>query len=360
VSDLLRRLRRARGLSQAQVAEELGISRQAVAGIEAGAFEPSLAVALRLARFFDTSVEELFDEPDRLVEASVELLEPAAPGERLDVVAVAGRLVGVPRGGERGLVPGFQPVGAQLLTPETVQLRTSHPPRALVAGCDPALALLAGPLAHRRHPIELVWWPASSRDALRALERGLVHAAGFHVPLDAAGRWRWPRLARPIELRAFTSWREGLVLRERLERDLRSLRTMRLANRQEGAEARELLAASLRSDGIEPRELSGWESQVSSHLMVAEAVWTGVADVGVALEPAAAEFKLAFVPLADERFLLAVPLDPPREDAAIYEALEAALASQELRRAVAAIPGYRGLEVMGERLGVADGGPNDA
>lgn len=52
--------RLARGLSQKSLAEALKVSRQTVNSIETGRYTPSLSLALALARYFDTTVEDLF------------------------------------------------------------------------------------------------------------------------------------------------------------------------------------------------------------------------------------------------------------------------------------------------------------
>lgn len=58
----VRALRTARGISQADLGEALGVSRQTINSIEAGRYLPSLPLALALGRFFETSVEEMFDD----------------------------------------------------------------------------------------------------------------------------------------------------------------------------------------------------------------------------------------------------------------------------------------------------------
>ncbi len=58
----IRSLRTDRGLSQAQLATAMGVSRQTIISIETGRYTPSLALALALARFFGRSVEEVFDD----------------------------------------------------------------------------------------------------------------------------------------------------------------------------------------------------------------------------------------------------------------------------------------------------------
>lgn len=53
-------LRLERGWTQAQLATEADVSRQTINSIETGRFEPSLTLALKLARLFDTPVESIF------------------------------------------------------------------------------------------------------------------------------------------------------------------------------------------------------------------------------------------------------------------------------------------------------------
>ncbi|MDQ3587837.1 MAG: helix-turn-helix transcriptional regulator [Actinomycetota bacterium] len=56
----VRRRRRERSLSQAQLARELGVSRQTINAIENDRYTPTLPLAIALARFFESAVEEVF------------------------------------------------------------------------------------------------------------------------------------------------------------------------------------------------------------------------------------------------------------------------------------------------------------
>lgn len=58
----IRSLRKARRLTQAALAEAMGVSRNTINSIEVGRYVPSLPLAFRLARFFDKPVEEVFDD----------------------------------------------------------------------------------------------------------------------------------------------------------------------------------------------------------------------------------------------------------------------------------------------------------
>jgi len=57
----VREQRRLMGLSQIDLASELGVSRQTIIAIESGRYSPSLPLAFRIARFFNQPVEKLFD-----------------------------------------------------------------------------------------------------------------------------------------------------------------------------------------------------------------------------------------------------------------------------------------------------------
>lgn len=56
----VRELRAAKGLSQQQLGQELGVSRQTINAIEQGRYSPSLPLAIRMARYFGRPVEEVF------------------------------------------------------------------------------------------------------------------------------------------------------------------------------------------------------------------------------------------------------------------------------------------------------------
>jgi putative transcriptional regulator len=56
----LRVLRAEKQWTQAQLAEVVGVSRQAIIAIENGKYDPALPLAFKLARAFDKNVEEVF------------------------------------------------------------------------------------------------------------------------------------------------------------------------------------------------------------------------------------------------------------------------------------------------------------
>ena len=60
----LKVLRAERDLSQADLAEMAGVSRQTINAIETGKYDPSIPLAFKLAGLFDLSIEDVFDPGD--------------------------------------------------------------------------------------------------------------------------------------------------------------------------------------------------------------------------------------------------------------------------------------------------------
>lgn len=53
-------LRRERGLSQAELAQAVEVTRQTIISLEGGRYNASLALAHKLARYFETTIEDIF------------------------------------------------------------------------------------------------------------------------------------------------------------------------------------------------------------------------------------------------------------------------------------------------------------
>ena len=375
----LRLARLARGFSQQQLAGMAGISRQAVSAVESGLSDPSLRVALALAHALGLTVEELFGpgSPAPLVPA-----RPLAPlgtaGGRVVLAPVGDSLVALPLSGATATRRGFLPAGGQATAdapggtagggagaaagragsdPAVSMVRPIGPPRPMlvVAGCDPALPLIEAPLGLLDPPVAFAWWPCGSSEALRLAAAGLVHVAGAHLR-DFDGDYNTgpasDLLGGGAEIVGFCSWREGLVLRPERAAGITGVGDLpgsglRLVNRDPGSEARRVLDRELASAGISPDQVPGYDTRAMGHLEVAAAIAAGIADVGVASEPAALAYELAFVPLTQERFDLVIPA--AQAGAREVQAMLRVLSSPWLLAQLASIPGYDSSR-CGERL----------
>ena len=370
----LRLARQARGFSQQHLAGMAGVSRQAVSAVESGHSDPSLRVALALAQALGMTVEELFGPGDLAQPVLAVPLAPLMGQERVALAPVGDQFVALPLRGDAAASRSFIPAGGLAVragagwpvaalveagrpvaapavkgsaAKDTITVQPIGPPRPtlVVAGCDPALPLLATPLGLLDPPVAFAWWPCGSGAALRLAAAGLVHAAGVHLR-DAEGGYN-AAAARELpggaEVVGFTAWREGLVIRRELDGVITGLdgvvkHRLRMVNREPGAEARRLLDRERERLGLDPAELPGYDTQAGGHLQVASAVTAGLADAGVASEPAARAYDLGFVPLADERFDLVLP--GAHIGSREVQGLLKVLTSPWLLAQLASLPGY--------------------
>ena len=97
VGNRIRTARTAHQISQTELARRAAISRQALSAIESGLYQPSVSVALKLARELGDTVESLFAElPFERIEAVVAPGAESAAGTRVALGRVRGRVVAVP------------------------------------------------------------------------------------------------------------------------------------------------------------------------------------------------------------------------------------------------------------------------
>ncbi len=385
---LLRAARVGAGLSQGELARRAGVTRQAVSAIEAGRAAPTMSVALRLARVLGQRVDELFRLVDELPSVVAELVGDTGPGDRDGVSAtddsgeaggpgvtgqgptrvvvadIGGRLVARPLAGAAGAIltlprangllrdgptsgSASGPTSGRLVRVELLEDPERLPGTVVAVGCDPAMGLLADHL-RRRHPrMELAWQGGSSLAALQAVARGVAHLAGAHLLDPASGEYNAPfarqLLGRDVRLVTFAMWEQGFMTAAGNPKGIGNAGDLarpdlRLANREAGSGARALLDAELARAGLDGTAVAGYDAVVRSHLAAAEAVGAGLADVAVGVRAAARVLGLGFVPLARERYDLAIPARFFEVPA--VQALLETLTSPLFRLEVEALGGY--------------------
>ncbi|MCC6868505.1 MAG: helix-turn-helix transcriptional regulator [Burkholderiales bacterium] len=154
----------------------------------------------------------------------------------------------------------------------------------------------------------------SSVDAVASLARGDCDLAGFHVPEGELGPVLWEQYApffKPRQQKIVRMvWRaQGLIVAKGNPRKIRALRDLtrpgiRFVNRQPGSGTRVLLDSLLAAQRVDATRIVGYDTGEFTHAAVAAFVASGMADVGMAIEPAAAQFGLDFVPVVRERYML--------------------------------------------------------
>jgi molybdate-binding protein/DNA-binding XRE family transcriptional regulator len=364
VEGRVRAARVERGLSQAQLAEAAGLTRQAVYSIESNHYLPNVTVALRLAHSLGQRVEDLFrlDSAGAVVDAA--LLggrDKLSSTPRAKVWSVGDRTFALPVASLGASLTYSTPADGLIIGPATgsgrarrVRVQLLQDPRivtrqVVVAGCDPAIQLVAERLRQHREPASLLGWPMGSTAALEALKRGEVHVAGLHVVDPRSGESNLPFVRRhlrdrDVTLVTFASWEAGLLVRAGNPKAIRgpadlARKDVCLVNREDGSGARLLLDQRLSAEGISPAKVRGYADTVASHLEVGRRVAEGRADVGMGVESIARLLGLGFVPLQTERFDLVIPSGFFTGHPGVARLLEA-LVSREVRAEIEALGGY--------------------
>jgi molybdate-binding protein/DNA-binding XRE family transcriptional regulator len=362
-------LRRKRGISAIHLAATAGVSRQTIYAIEAGSFVPNTAVALRLARALETTVEELFS------------LEDSAPAGKLRSERAsllpgsgalhAGQVVQLCRVEKKMMasapspIPWYFPatdavVAARpdrrgLTRVQVFQEGEDFGNRILVAGCDPGISVLS------RHVqatgIELVLAHRNSSQALALLKDGCVHIAGTHLRDESSGESNVAQIGRlfprdSVAAIAFAVWEEGIVVAARNPKKIRGVEDLArkdvgIVNREEGAGSRALLDSHLERLRIPPEKVRGYDRLAPGHLAAAWQVRSGLADCCIATRAAAQLFGLHFLPLVSERYDLVIRkqhLELPR----IQNLLDV-LSRSGFRRELEGLGGYD-MRVAGQRI----------
>lgn len=205
-------------------------------------------------------------------------------------------------------------------------------------------------LVSGRHRLHIDLRFAGSVDALHALSEGRCRVAGFHVPPLEGAAPHFARALKPLlkpgrhKLIGCLRRTQGLMLRPADAGRIGSLsdvaRTgVRFLQRQAGSGTRLLMEHLLDAAGLEPSSIAGWSGPAEdSHVAVAAAIASGLADCGPGIEAAARAFDLAFVPLSTEDYFL-VCLKDELEHPAVQRLCEA-MQTPAWRSTLESLPGY--------------------
>jgi molybdopterin molybdotransferase/putative molybdopterin biosynthesis protein len=181
---------------------------------------------------------------------------------------------------------------------------------------DNALDLLANVLKKRYPRLSFSSAHVGSMGGLMALKRGEAHLAGTHLLDEETGEYNIPFVTKlltdkGIFLMNLVYREQGLLVLKGNPKNIRGFQDLArndvvFVNRQTGAGTRLLTDKCLREKGIKPGDVKGYEREEYTHMGVASAVLTGVADTGLAILASARALGLDFIPVTKERYDLAI------------------------------------------------------
>lgn len=274
-------------------------------------------------------------------------------GQAARLTPLAERLLWAETRARTRLTPHIEALRSELERALTLAFDSAHEVLTVYASHDLALPLLRDRAeAHGLH-IDLRF--AGSNDALQALAQGRCDVAGFHVPLPAEGapaasfaaNFVLPlkALLKPGRHKLIGCHRrmQGLIVGHGNPLALAGIADLaraplRFVNRQPGSGTRRLTEHLLSVAGIVPERVAGFHGPCEdTHVAVAAAVASGVADAGVGIQAAAAQFGLGFVPLVQEQYYLVCMKDAL--DRVAVARLRELLVSAAWTEAVHSLPG---------------------
>jgi putative molybdopterin biosynthesis protein len=198
---------------------------------------------------------------------------------------------------------------------------------------------------------------AGSLGGLVALRRGEAHLAGSHLLDPQTGNYNVSYVKQylpdvPVVLVTFVHREQGLIVAPGNPKGIKGLADLArpdvcYVNRQRGAGTRILLDYHLGQLGIDPAQVCGYAREEYTHLAVAVAVQSGVADCGLGIAAAARALRLDFIPLEQERYDLVIPQTHYESD--LLRPLLDLIRGPDFRRTVAELPGYDATH-MGEAM----------
>ena len=220
---------------------------------------------------------------------------------------------------------------------------------------DLTLDVLAQFLAEKTAVFRLMSANVGSLGGLVALRRGEAHLAGSHLLDPETGIYNDSYIRRylpgqPVAVVTLVGREQGWIVPPGNPKRLAGWEDaanpdVQLVNRQRGAGTRVLLDYELGRRRIDPAQVRGYEREEYTHLAVAAAVSSGVADAGLGIQAAARALNLGFVPLAHEQYELVIPL--AHYESEQLKPLLDLLHDGGVRTAVSALPGYD-VSVMGQ------------
>lgn len=319
----LKTVRTQKGMTQIQLAEQVGLKRQAIYDIESGRYLPNTGVALKLARSLECKVEDLFHESqsDQDLPATLITDKTLRAGTRVTLAKIKDRLVAYPLENDIPATQGIQPADALLsscgkrvkLLHDDTYLENS----VLLMGCDPAFSLLSAHVSRAPGKAQVNWRFASTHRALERLLSGHTNLAGIHLHNTGSNESN-TELARKMlagkkgRIVGFTHLEEGLMVAPGNPLNIRDItdltrKDIKMVNREPGAALRILLDDCLHRKNIPSQAVRGYEDLVSTHAEGANRVMFRMADAALGMRAVSASWGLDFVPITAVRSDLVIP-----------------------------------------------------
>lgn len=187
-----------------------------------------------------------------------------------------------------------------------------------------------------------------SMAGIMALRKEEAHFSGVHLLDPETGEYNISYIkkylaGKKITLVNLVYRTQGFLVKKGNPLKIRGLKDLirqdiTFINRQPGSGTRVLLDYLLAKQAISPVQIKGYEREEYTHLGVAIAVASGMADVGLGIQSAAEALGLDFIPVGEERYDLAIPTEYLKDP--LLEKMLSIIRSESFHKEVLSLGGY--------------------
>lgn len=242
-----------------------------------------------------------------------------------------------------GIAAGEEVKATLLVEPEelasTLMIIGSH---------DITLDILSDELRKTGSLIRIASGNVGSLGGLMALRKGTAHVAGSHLLDTETGTYNVSYIQKylqgvPVHVFNLVTREQGLIVQKQNPKGIAGIEDLTrddvvFINRQLGSGTRILLDYKLDELGVDPVQITGYENEEYTHMNVAVAVLSGLADAGLGILAAARALDLGFIPLLREQYDLVIPssfVDEPK-----IRVLLEVIRSGEFKERIKGLGGY--------------------
>lgn len=214
------------------------------------------------------------------------------------------------------------------------------------ASHDLAISFFQELIDHQNH-IDIDFNSRGSLDALRQLQLSRENIAGFHFPEGELAKLLSPEYKPLLDDKKhlfihLATRQQGLIFKPSLSDHIKEInsitrRSIKFINRQKGSGTRAILDQLIKLNNINKKEINGYDKEEFTHTAVAAMISSGQANIGFGLKAAAYQFKLSFLPLITEHYVIGINKSLADDTKKTIRKL---LKDNSLKKKINKLPGY--------------------
>lgn len=221
-------------------------------------------------------------------------------------------------------------------------------PQKFIASCSHDLAINhLQSISEKTTHYDIEFHSRGSLENLKLLNAHQIDIAGFHFPEGALVENLAPAYSpwlddKKLILIQLASREQGLIIKPSIAKHVTSIndltrRSIRFVNRQKGSGTRAVFDELIKLNGVNKKDINGYQKEEFTHTAVAALISSGHADVGFGLKAAASQFELSFLPMLTESYVIAMQRSLAKD---FLSEIRLLMKDNKLKNKINKLPGY--------------------